>query len=113
MKRVYTAQNGLLVSHLRNLLEEAGIGCHVKNEYLGGAAGELPLVEVWPELWVADDADYRRGRALVEEALRADTRPAGPAWTCPTCGESIEGQFTDCWHCGTHRPEESSRGQST
>ena len=22
-----------------------------------------------------------------------------PPWVCPTCGESIEGQFTECWHC--------------
>lgn len=104
MKRVYTAQNSLLVNHLRNLLQEAGIACVLRNEFLGGAAGELPLVEVWPELWVVDDAQYLRARTLVTEALRGDARPAGPPWTCPACGEPIEGQFTDCWRCGAARP---------
>lgn len=105
MKRVYTAQNVMLVSHLRNLLEGAGIACVIKNEFLGGAAGELPLVEVWPELWVAEDADYARANAIVAEALRTDARPAAPPWTCPVCGERIEGQFTDCWRCGAPRPD--------
>jgi predicted amidophosphoribosyltransferase len=22
-----------------------------------------------------------------------------PPWKCPTCGEEIEGQFTECWNC--------------
>ena len=25
-------------------------------------------------------------------------------WTCPRCGERLEGQFTDCWQCGSPRP---------
>ncbi|HQU16211.1 MAG: hypothetical protein B7Z66_09995 [Chromatiales bacterium 21-64-14] len=104
MKRVYTAQNGMLVSHLRNVLEAQGIPCVLKNEYLGGAAGELPLIEVWPELWVQDDARYQQAQVLVEQTLTTGPE-AGPAWTCPRCNEPIEGQFTDCWHCGAPHPD--------
>lgn len=31
----------------------------------------------------------------------------GPPWVCPRCGEECEGQFAQCWHCGTDRPEEA------
>jgi hypothetical protein len=24
-------------------------------------------------------------------------------WTCPKCGEKVEGQFDSCWSCGTKR----------
>jgi hypothetical protein len=27
------------------------------------------------------------------------TRPGPPGWTCPSCGELIEFQFTRCWKC--------------
>lgn len=73
----------------------------MRNEFLGGAAGELPPHECWPELWVIEAADWARARALVDAELApADATP----WTCPGCGETIEGQFAQCWHCGHAAP---------
>jgi hypothetical protein len=29
---------------------------------------------------------------------------AGPAWTCPGCGEENPGNFEECWKCQRNRP---------
>ena len=84
------------------MLEDEGFGVLLKNAFLGGGAGELPPTDVWPELWVLDDADYDRAMARVQELLAEQTEPA-PDWTCPRCGEVIEGQFAQCWNCGAAR----------
>ena len=101
MKRLYSSDDRALVGHLRALLEAEGIACVVRNEYLGGAAGELPPHECAPELWVVDATDWARALALVDaETGPVDTTP----WTCPGCGEVVEGQFGSCWHCGHTAP---------
>ena len=43
-----------------------------------------------------------RARELVEQELHGPGLEE-PAWTCPGCGERIEGQFTECWNCGRER----------
>ncbi|MGM0595154.1 MAG: DUF2007 domain-containing protein [Pseudomonadota bacterium] len=102
LELLYTSPNALLVSHVRNLLEVAGIEVQMKNQYLGGGAGELPPTEAWPELWVAV-ADYCRARAVVEEFERDDV--ILPSWRCAHCGERVEGQFSVCWNCGASRTD--------
>jgi hypothetical protein len=104
MKMLYSGQNSLIVNHLRNLLESQGIACRVKNEFLAGGAGEIPVIDTWPELWVEDDNDYERAGEMVRTHLR-DEPSHLPDWDCPRCGERIEGQFTACWNCGQSRPE--------
>lgn len=101
MKLVYTSSNALLVNHVCNLLEVAGIEVRMKNQFLGGGAGELPPTEAWPELWV-DEADFARAEQVVTEFAQSDSPQ--PEWTCPNCGEQVEGQFSVCWNCGTPRP---------
>jgi hypothetical protein len=101
VKRLYGSDDRMLVGHLREVLEAQGIACVVRNEFLGGGAGELPPNECWPELWVVEDADWTRARALVDaQLLPAATEP----WTCPACGETVEGQFAQCWNCGGAAP---------
>lgn len=103
MKRIYSSDNPLLVGHLRQVLEANHIPCITRNEYLLGGAGELPPIECWPELWVVDDHQQQKARALVEATLAMNPESAG-GWRCPVCGESLEGQFTACWACGAERP---------
>lgn len=103
MKRVYSSDNPLIIGHLKQVLEANHIECVTRNEYLLGAAGELPPNECWPELWVIDDALQPKARALVESVLAMDDRPRAD-WRCPTCHEALEGQFTACWACGAERP---------
>lgn len=103
MKKVYTSDDPLLVAQLRQLLEDNHIACLVRNEFLMGAAGELPLNECWPEIWAVHDAQLDRARELVEAYLSAADDSAGP-WTCGGCGEPIEAVFSQCWNCGVERP---------
>ena len=104
MKNVYSSPHLFLVNHYRNIVESYGIPCIVKNSFLSGAAGELPPTEVWPILCVEDDRDYDRAKQIVDEELKR-LENAGDHWVCQSCGERIEGQFTDCWKCGASRQE--------
>ena len=101
MKRVYTAELIPQVAHVRNLLEQAGIHCQVRNERLGGITGEIPFLETWPQLWV-QDSDEARAQQLVAELTGRHAVPVVD-WQC-RCGERIDGQFSECWNCGAARP---------
>jgi len=101
MKTVYSASNISFVSIYRSILAGHGIRCRIRNEFLSAGMGELPPIECWPQLCVDDD-DYEEAKRIVEDALNEkDTA----AWTCDACGEELEGQFSECWNCGTSRPE--------
>jgi Putative prokaryotic signal transducing protein len=97
MRRVHTAESTIEIAHLRNVLESEGIACIVRNDRLAGVIGEIPFVECWPELWIAEPGQELRARGLIEQALRP--RPAGKPWVCAECGEHIDAAFTECWRC--------------
>jgi hypothetical protein len=99
MKRVFRAATLLQVAHARNVLLVAGIHCELRNQYLAGAMGDLPMMETWPQLWV-EDADERLALRALAQAAAA---PVGSPWTCEDCGEQLEAQFTSCWRCGHAR----------
>jgi hypothetical protein len=97
VKRVFSSYNLQIVHHARNLLEAAGVRAVVKNEFLASGMGELPPAECQPELWVMRDSDAARA----EEILRFPAQATND-WRCG-CGETLGGQFTQCWHCGSQR----------
>jgi hypothetical protein len=96
MKRVFRAASLIQVAHARNVLLTAGIQSELRNQYLAGALGDLPMLETWPQLYV-DDADEQ---AALRALARAAEAPTGASWTCDECGEALEPQFTSCWRCG-------------
>lgn len=98
--RAFAHSNALLVSHVHNVLTAAGIPAELRNMTLGGGAGELPLGECEPEVWVAPH-NLARAEALIRQALEGTSDC--PAWTCPGCGERLEGAFDTCWNCGARR----------
>ena len=107
MKFVCSANpmNGGLDNEMfKSLLEEAGIPCMIRNQYLSVAAGEVPFVP--PELWILNDEDYSRAKEIVDAWRDAKVETHEP-WVCPACGETIEGQFTSCWNCAKERPTAS------
>ena len=97
MKRVFRAASLIQVAHARNILLTAGIPSELRNQYLAGALGDLPMLETWPQLFVEDDYEAAALKAL---AVASSALP-GPSWTCAQCGELLEPQFTQCWSCGT------------
>ena len=56
------AQLGLL----KNLVEKSFIPCVTRNEYLSVASGESPFTECYPELWILNDEDYPRAKAILD-----------------------------------------------
>lgn len=99
MKKLTSSESLITINHYRNLLESEGIRCRIRNEHLGSIVGEMPFVEVWPELWVLNDLDFDRALELLDSAV-SDESPQSP-WRCTKCGEENEGQFAACWNCGS------------
>lgn len=103
MKHVFTATNMSADQDVvKGLFDEAGIPCMIRNDQLAMGPGELTPSDCSPEVWILDDEDYPKARQIVE-ALRNAKVETPDAWTCPDCGEAIEGQFTSCWNCGKER----------
>ncbi|MFW3614600.1 putative signal transducing protein [Billgrantia antri] len=96
--RVFAHSNSLLVSHVRNLLAAAGIPVELRNMVLAGGAGELPLGECEPEVWVAEH-NRERAESLIRDAMAGSTEQT--EWRCSNCGETLDGVFEACWRCGT------------
>ena len=88
------------VDTLKMLLEREDIPCLIRNEHL--SMSEVPFHESHPELWVLNDVDFSRAFELVEAWRRAPVEGQSQ-WVCSACGETLEGQFTACWKCGTQR----------
>lgn len=106
LRRVYGARDGTEAEFVRMLLEQAGIEAVVEgaatDAVLGPVLGAPAAASVWvPEAQMGD------ARNVIESYQRGQP-DRGDAWTCPTCGEAIEGQFTECWNCGTSRQPDSS-----
>ena len=103
MKKLTSAPNLVTINHYKNVLESEGIPCMIKNEHLGAVLGEIPFLEVWPELWVVNDLDVDRAKQLLDTTI-VDESPAA-SWRCEKCGEQNEGQFAACWNCGEEHVE--------
>jgi len=89
------------VGQMQSLLESHGIKTYIKNQYASSVMGEVPFVEVVPQLYVLAKEDLQRAQELLQLDL-PDQDPAED-WVCPECGIDVEGNFTRCWKCGTGR----------
>jgi hypothetical protein len=104
MKQLHVAKHAMEANLVKGFLESQGIEAIVRGEYLTGGWGELPVDLC--TVWIADDAQFERANELLFEFLNGTLarRFSGERWTCPKCGEPLEGQFTACWNCGTSKP---------
>jgi hypothetical protein len=97
MKELYQARDRFEAQLLKDFLAGYHIRTVVHGEYLGGAAGELPVSSSVP-IWVLEERDFARARELVAHFLTQEV--SGEAWFCRQCGERNEAQFHLCWRCG-------------
>ena len=74
MKRLTRAPNLALATLWADLLSNAGIAATVQRMYASSIAGELPPDQALPEVWITDDAELERARALL-----ARPAPSGPS----------------------------------
>lgn len=82
---------------MKNLFEEQGIDCIIKNEFAGGAVGDLAAFETWPELWITQEHQLDNAEKILQQVLQQTGD--GQDWTCKSCGENNEKQFKVCWKC--------------
>ena len=99
-RRLASAPNLALATLWADMLSGAGIATTVQRAWASSIAGELPPDQALPELWVQDEADWARGRALLHELQH----PVSRRWACPQCHEIIDGPFDQCWKCGAAMP---------
>jgi hypothetical protein len=100
MKRLLQAPNLALATLWADQLGAAGVAALVQRAFASGIAGEIPPDQALPEVWVQDDADLDRARALLDEWRHLPWH----RWACPRCAEIVDGPFEQCWNCGAMRP---------
>lgn len=101
MKKVFTHENRLIVFNLKNLLEDQGIECVIKNEFSGGGVGDLAPLDTWPELWVSNDDCFDRAESLINDIHNGHADE--DVWLCRQCGEKNTANFQVCWNCQAGR----------
>lgn len=106
MLKVYIANHPAEAHLVKGILGSHGIACEVQGEFLFGARGELPITpETAPSVWIFDQRHFEAARRIVQEYEASLSQDAsdGETWICKSCGEDSEGQFGECWNCGTPR----------
>jgi hypothetical protein len=90
-----------MVFQIKQLLDEQGIPCFVKNEFAIGAMGELSPMDVMPEVWVSDLEWLPKAQKFVADFQHqpADTS----SWICSDCHEKNAASFEFCWQCAKDR----------
>jgi hypothetical protein len=96
-----------LVGYYQSVLESNDIGTFMKNQFGTSGAGELPFVEVIPQLWVLDEEKADQAKSLIAELQNPANQSKPLPWKCPDCGEPQEAAFTNCWKCSAAKPDTS------
>jgi len=108
MIKVFEDFDVTLVGHYQSVLESNDIATFMKNQFGTSGAGELPFVEVVPQLWVLNEADVGRAKVLIKYLHEPENGEQPQAWICPKCGTPQEAAFTHCWKCSSPKPENGS-----
>lgn len=67
MIKVFESFDLATVGHVKSVLEAHGIRSFLKNQYASGALGELPFVEIAPQLFVLDPDDLPEANRILRE----------------------------------------------
>ena len=100
MRLLFSNPDFMRVGHYQGILEDRGIRCLIKNANASGVMGEVPYLEVWPELWVLEDEEFETAREILANYEKALKGTPIPAWRCPQCGSEVDAGFGECWNCG-------------
>jgi len=108
MKNIHVAKDPVSANLLKELLADAGIQAAIQNERVFALYGGVRAFN--PAVCVPDE-HYEAGRKIAAEFERSQTSPSAPeTWTCPKCGEKIEGRYEECWKCDAEGQESEQRG---
>ncbi|AKJ30505.1 hypothetical protein [Caldimonas brevitalea] len=100
MIKLTQAPNIVVATLWADQLSRAGLDASVQRQYASGIAGEIPLDQSLPEVWLHDPLRL----AEAQQLLRELQRPRERRWRCPQCDELVEGPFEQCWNCGANMP---------
>jgi hypothetical protein len=90
-----------MVFQIKQLLDEQGIPCFVKNEFAIGAMGELSPMDVLPEIWINDSQWLPKAQQFI---IDFENQPLySSPWICSQCHEQNGASFELCWQCGEDR----------
>lgn len=101
MIKVYESFNISQVGQAESLLNAEGIETFIRNEFASSVMGEVPFVEVCPQLFILNAAEEERARELLQPF---ENQPTAPDWHCQQCGMEVDGPLGMCWSCGSLRP---------
>ena len=95
MIRLMRAPDLMLAQHWVNLLTQAGISCHLTNRYMQGGAGEIPVDQCGPDIWLEHAHDKDAAMQIIEGPVNNPSN-SRLNWHCEQCGEWLEPQFSTC-----------------
>jgi hypothetical protein len=98
VQRIAYYETLVAATHVKNVLEQAGIACLLRNVALSGGLGDIPFLDCLPEVWIVKDEQAARARSILAEL---GTSEGGEPWRCAQCSELNEPQYAACWRCGT------------
>lgn len=109
MNEVFTHSDHGRVEVIRQVLEEAGIQCGIRDEEEVNLIPGVTISARDSVLCVADEADVERAEKVIADFLAADkAHESASDWVCEACGESVPGNFDSCWKCDALKPSVAS-----
>jgi hypothetical protein len=105
LKKLFSSQDAFEMQAVRSELDALSIPYMVKNEFAGGAIGELPWQDTQQEVWLVDDSWYARASKVIEAIVHKSrtTNNSSEDWRCGGCGEENGSAFDVCWQCGAEK----------
>ena len=97
MIKLVASDDRFFIYQAKDVLDEKGIPCFIKNEFLSGAIGELTPQDCQPELWLHDHEWLNRAQREIENLQSQHQYQQD--WQCLHCDELNEATFQICWHC--------------
>lgn len=111
MLKVFTAEHQAQAHLVEDLLRSNGIDAHVVGEsLLNTIPGASIIPGTAPEVWILNSDQAEPALELIRRFTMGEPLPesSGPSWQCPTCRETLESQFSECWKCGTAKPGDTA-----
>ena len=102
--KLFIAGDILEARLLQAFLRSQDIDTVIKNESLQSGLGELPFIELWPEVWLIRVRDRDKAHQLLAKFVSGETIGE---WRCLICGERNPDTFELCWVCAKAPTDET------
>lgn len=97
MYEVFRDIDSAKVGLINEMLKNEGIQTMLRNWNATNIIS-IPIPEFYPNICVSKVEEAQKAKALIDEYL-APSQETIESWLCSHCGESVEGNFQECWSC--------------